>query len=124
MTNIELLDIHLNNSDLTLGNLAQIHNSTIATVRAILSEYYAGKSWTSPILAQPDSETGGSLVKDEPWYKTDLPLEIEELQDSAKSYVIRLAQDGHISDWSEAWDALNECAAFRPDPNPDTYGFI
>ena len=61
MTNIELLDIHLNNSDLTLGNLAQIHNSTIATVRAILSEYYAGKSWTSPILAQPDSETGGSL---------------------------------------------------------------
>lgn len=53
----------------------------------------------------------------------NLPDDIELLPADAKAFVIRLARDGHISDWDEAFDALNECANFRPDPNPDTYEF-
>lgn len=53
----------------------------------------------------------------------NLPDDIELLPADAKAFVMRLAQDGHISDWDEAFDALNECANFRPDPNPDTYDF-
>ena len=53
----------------------------------------------------------------------NLPDDIELLPADAKAFVMRLAQDGHISDWDEAFDALNECANFRPDPNPDTYEF-
>jgi hypothetical protein len=50
----------------------------------------------------------------------NLPFEIDLLPADAKAFVIRLAQDGHISDWDEAFDALNECADFRPEPNLDT----
>jgi len=50
-------------------------------------------------------------------------MDIDLLPADAKAFVIRLAQDGHISDWDEAFDALNECAAFRAEPNPDTFDF-
>lgn len=40
MTNTELLNIHFNNSDLNLTNLAAINNSSVAVVRSILVEYY------------------------------------------------------------------------------------
>jgi hypothetical protein len=53
----------------------------------------------------------------------NLPIDIDLLPADAKAFVIRLAQDGHISDWCEAFDALNECAAFRAEPNPDTFDF-
>ena len=53
----------------------------------------------------------------------NLPIEIDLLPADAKAFVIRLANDGHISDWGEAFDALNECAAFRAEPNPDTFDF-
>ena len=53
----------------------------------------------------------------------NLPMDIDLLPADAKAFVIRLAQDGHISDWNEAFDALNECAAFRAEPNPDTFDF-
>ena len=59
-------------------------------------------------------------------YKMDtnnLPIDIDLLPADAKAFVIRLANDGHISDWGEAFDALNECAAFRAEPNPDTFDF-
>lgn len=51
----------------------------------------------------------------------NLPMDIDLLPADAKAFVIALAQDGHISDWGDAFDALNECADFRPEPNPDTY---
>ena len=38
-----------------------------------------------------------------------------------KAFVIALAQDGHISDWGDAFDALNECAEYRAEPDPDTF---
>ena len=51
----------------------------------------------------------------------NLPIDIDLLPADAKAFVIALAQDGHISDWGDAFDALNECAEYRPEPNPDTF---
>ena len=50
MSNSELLNIHFNNTDLNLSNLAGIHNSSVAVVRIILSEYYSSKGTCHPIL--------------------------------------------------------------------------
>ena len=50
MTTTELLNIHLNNSDLNLTNLSAIHNSSVAVVRGILMQYYSTKDYTHPIL--------------------------------------------------------------------------
>mgnify|MGYP006074868023 CR=1 FL=1 len=59
MTNTELLNIHLNNSDLNLTNLSNINNSSVAVVRSILVEYYKTKgyphtnsSWIHPIFKE------------------------------------------------------------------------
>ena len=51
----------------------------------------------------------------------NLPIDIDLLPADAKAFVIALAQDGHISDWGEAFDALNECAEYRAEPDPDTF---
>jgi len=50
MSNKELINIHLNNSDLNLTNLAAIHNSSVEIVRSILVEYYNTKDFIHPIL--------------------------------------------------------------------------
>jgi hypothetical protein len=50
MSNTELLNIHLNNSDLNLTNLSAIHNSSVAVVRCILIQYYSTKGFTHTIL--------------------------------------------------------------------------
>lgn len=50
MSNKELINIHLNNSDLNLTNLVAIHNSSVAIVRSILVEYYNTKDFIHPIL--------------------------------------------------------------------------
>ena len=45
----------------------------------------------------------------------NLPFEIDLLPADAKAFVIRLAQDGHISDWDEAFDeslGINEAMYF------------
>ena len=53
MTNNELLEIHLNNSDLNLLNLSQIHKSNISVVRSILEAYYRDKDWNPIHLLEP-----------------------------------------------------------------------
>ena len=40
MTNEELLEIHFNNSDLNITNLAAINNSSVEIVRDILKDFY------------------------------------------------------------------------------------
>jgi hypothetical protein len=53
MTSNELLEIHLNNSDLNLLNLSQIHKSSISAVRSILEVYYKDKDWSPIHLLEP-----------------------------------------------------------------------
>jgi len=50
MTKHELLNIHLNNSDLNITNLSNIYNSSVSVVRSILIQYYSTKGFTHPIL--------------------------------------------------------------------------
>ena len=52
MTNEELLEIHFNNSDLNITNLAAINNSSVEVVRDILVEYYNNKSWAPPCITR------------------------------------------------------------------------
>ena len=53
MTSNELLEIHFNNSDLSLLNLSQIHKSSIPAVRSILEMYYRDKDWSPIHLLEP-----------------------------------------------------------------------
>ena len=53
MTSNELLEIHLNNSDLNLFNLSQINKSSISEVRSILEVYYKDKDWSPIQLLEP-----------------------------------------------------------------------
>jgi hypothetical protein len=55
MTNEELIEIHLNNSDLGLGSLTKIHNSTLSVVRAIITNYYEGRGRTYPSYLEPQA---------------------------------------------------------------------
>ena len=50
MTTTELLNIHLNNSDLNITNLSAISKKSVEVVRAILTNYYDSKGWSHPIL--------------------------------------------------------------------------
>ena len=53
MTSNELLEIHLNNSDLNLFDLSKIHRSSIPAVRSILDMYYKDKDWNPYHLLEP-----------------------------------------------------------------------
>jgi len=49
MTDKEIIEIHLNNGDLNIKNLAAIHNSDVSTVAAILAHYYCNKPWAASL---------------------------------------------------------------------------
>lgn len=49
MTNEQIIEIHLNNSDLNIKNLAAIHNSDVSTVAGILAHYYCNKPWAESL---------------------------------------------------------------------------
>jgi len=53
MTNEELIEIHLNNSDLGLLSLTKIHNSKLSVVRAIIKQYYEGRGRDYPSYIEP-----------------------------------------------------------------------
>ena len=54
----------------------------------------------------------------------EIPKEILELTEAQQAVVMRLAEDGHISDWLEGLEALEDMEYYRAEPNPDTYDFI
>jgi hypothetical protein len=54
----------------------------------------------------------------------DMPQEIELLPENHRNFAITLAQDGLINDWSEVFEALNECGEHRPEPDPDSYDYF
>jgi len=49
MTDKQIIEIHLNNSDLNIKNLAAIHNSDVDTVAGILAHYYCNKPWAESL---------------------------------------------------------------------------
>jgi hypothetical protein len=54
----------------------------------------------------------------------EIPKEILELNEAQQAVVMRLAEDGHISDWLEGLEALEDMEYYRANPNPDTYDYI
>jgi len=53
----------------------------------------------------------------------NMPLDIDLLPKKHRDYALMLAQDGLISEWSEVFDALNECAEHRPETDLNTYNY-
>ena len=43
----------------------------------------------------------------------NMPVDVDLLPKKARDFAIVLAQDGLIDDWSEVFDALNECDMWR-----------